>query len=705
MLSKSFGYTPWTTTMYFSPEKSRATLVEVLERRTLFSNITPSVAYPVTPVAASSIPETQTASATIVATQLNSTTYQYAVTLTDSAAAPATTVNQVGTFWFAWVPGADYLDTKPLSVTAPTGWTDQIIHAGPSDGFSIQWVASSNAIQAGKSLGGFSFTSADTPAQVFGASKFYPSANVNTAFVYAGAPETDAGFELSPASSVTPVTPVTPVAKETASATVVASQLGASTYQYSITLKNTGKGRATTTNQISTFWYAWLPHEDFLDTLPLSVIAPAGWTEKITNDGPSDGYAIQFVTTTNPLKAGRSLSGFAFTSTDTPRQVFGKSNFFPATAVNTSEVYSGAPFTDTGFVLDAVGSISNPAGALLAELPVSPLVTATTIPANGDVNPYGVAFVPRGFAKGGALAAGDVLVSNFNDSANLQGTGSTIVSVTPAGAKSVFYQGPAGVGLTTALGVFRSGFVLVGNVPTTDGTSTTISHGSLILLNRFGTQVASFTDPALLDGPWDLAVVDRGATAQVFLSNVLSGTVTRLTLSLSARKQTASIVKQTQIASGYTTAPSEAALVVGPTGLVFDAARNELFVASTADNAIYGITQPLTRKTDAGIGKLIYQDSAHLHGPLALVQAPNGDLITTNGDAINSDATQPSELVEFTPTGQFIAETPVDSSGEGGAFGIAISSISANQLSFAAVDDLTNSLDIWSVKESLLRRR
>ncbi len=35
----------------------------------------------------------------------------------------------------------------------------------------------------------------------------------------------------------------------------------------------------------------------------------------------------------------------------------------------------------------------------------------------------------------------------------------------------------------------------------------------------------------------------------------------------------------------------------------------------------------------------------HLHGPFGLVLAPNGDLITANGDAVNGDPTQPSELV------------------------------------------------------------
>ena len=56
-------------------------------------------------------------------------------------------------------------------------------------------------------------------------------------------------------------------------------------------------------------------------------------------------------------------------------------------------------------------------------------------PGNGDVNPYGVAVVPTSTGK---LVAGDVLVSNFNDGANNQGTGVTIMQISPAGKASVF---------------------------------------------------------------------------------------------------------------------------------------------------------------------------------------------------------------------------------------------------------------------------
>lgn len=492
------------------------------------------------------------------------------------------------------------------------------------------------------------------------------------------------------------------VSTETASATIVASQLSATTYQYSITLKDTAHGKATSADQIETFWFAWLPGQDLLDTSPLTVSSPTGWTDQITNGGSASGYGIQWKTTSAAIKPGKTLTGFTFTSSDTPTQEFGKSNFFPTTLVNTAVVYSGAPFSDAGFTLTAVGSISDPTGALLPVLPVSTLVNATTVPTNGDVNPYGVAFVPAGFPKGGALAAGDVLVSNFNNSTNLQGTGTTIVAVSPTGSTSLFYHGAVGLGLSTALTALKSGFVVVGNVPTTDGTSATISQGSLIVLDKSGNQVASLTDPSLLDGPWDMTAVDSGSTAVLFVSNVLSGDVTRLKLRLSPAKDTVTVISKTQIASGYGHAPNSAALVVGPTGLAYDIKLKELFVASTDDNAIYAVPAPLTRTTDAGTGTLITQGS-NLRGPLGLAVAPNGDLLVSNGDAINSNTAQPSELLEFTFSGEFVTQTPVDASGEGGAFGIAISSASGSTVRFAAVDDLTNSVDVWSIKSSLLR--
>ena len=154
---------------------------------------------------------------------------------------------------------------------------------------------------------------------------------------------------------------------------------------------------------------------------------------------------------------------------------------------------------------------------------------ASTKPANGDLNPYGVAVIPETI---GDLVQGDILVSNFNNSGNSQGTGTTIVQITPGGGVSLFAQialgkkqhCPGGVGLTTALAVLRRGWVIVGSLPTSDGTSATAQAGCLIVLDSRGTPVETFSGPPI-NGPWDMTALDEGSQATLFVTNVLNGAV------------------------------------------------------------------------------------------------------------------------------------------------------------------------------------
>ncbi|HTH60185.1 MAG TPA: hypothetical protein VL689_08510 [Paraburkholderia sp.] len=338
---------------------------------------------------------------------------------------------------------------------------------------------------------------------------------------------------------------------------------------------------------------------------------------------------------------------------------------------------------------------ATPAIADESQLLPPPAVTSSTVPPNGDVNPYGVAFVPRGFPSYGTIAAGDLLVSNFNNAQNLQGTGTTIVKIVPNGKPTVFFRGPKGLGLTTALGVLRAGFVLVGNVPTTDGTFATIKPGALLVLNRTGNVIAQWTTAnAGLDGPWDLTVFDMGETAKIFVSNVLNGTVVRLDVAMD--NNGIHLLHSTRIASGYPFRGDPAALVVGPTGLAYDPQRDVLYVASTVDNAIFAVFGAGHTRNDAGKGAVIYADNAHLHGPLALALGPNGHLFTANGDAINGNPKEPSEITEFTPQGRFVAQLSVDPA-QGGAFGLAFSKVSDETVHFAAVDDNVPNITDWTL--------
>ena len=323
----------------------------------------------------------------------------------------------------------------------------------------------------------------------------------------------------------------------------------------------------------------------------------------------------------------------------------------------------------------------------------APVRAVSTVPANGDVNPYGVAFVPPGFPAGGAINPGDILISNFNNSSNLQGTGTTIVDVPPTAPVFQYFGGTAPLGLSTALNVLRAGFVLVGNFPSPDGTCGSASAGSILVIDKNGNLVSTIINSAI-QGPWDSTLFDQGGKAKFFVANGLSGTVVRFDLAVTSSGVTVNSV--TQIASGYKHNCDAVTFVDAPTGLVYDAQKDLLYVASTADNSVYAIHDAGDRTHDGGIGKLIYTDAKHLHGPLGMAMAPNGDLLTSNNDVINSDPTQPSEIVEITVDGKFVKEISMDPA-QGGSFGLAVETM-GKTAQFGAVDDATNLFLIWTLK-------
>jgi hypothetical protein len=325
--------------------------------------------------------------------------------------------------------------------------------------------------------------------------------------------------------------------------------------------------------------------------------------------------------------------------------------------------------------------------------------TASTVPGNGDVNPYGIAVVP---VTAGILVKGDILVSNFNNSSNLQGTGTTIDEITPSGELKLFATinatslpspCPGGIGLTTALVALQSGYVIVGSLPTTDGTSATAQAGCLIVLNSSGKPVLTLAGNGV-NGPWDMTALDLNYSAVLFVTNVLNGTVAAngsvvshgsverivlLTPSFGAPRELA----HATIASGFEERTDPAALVIGPTGLGL-ASDGSLFVADTLQNRIAVIPNALFRLDDAGAGTTVSQGGA-LNGPLGLAIAPDGHILTVNAGDGN--------MVETTKHGKQVAVKGVDVSQQGGGtlFGLAIA---PNGHGIYFVDDGNNTLNL-----------
>jgi hypothetical protein len=95
----------------------------------------------------------------------------------------------------------------------------------------------------------------------------------------------------------------------------------------------------------------------------------------------------------------------------------------------------------------------------------------------------------------------------------------------------------------------------------------------------------------------------------------------------------------------------------------------------------------------------VYQDKAHLHGPLGLIFAPNGNLLVANADPmVSQDPNEPSEIVEFTRSGRFVRQYSVDPN-LGSAFALGIEDRNGTQV-FAYVDDFLSTCTILNLSSA-----
>ena len=317
----------------------------------------------------------------------------------------------------------------------------------------------------------------------------------------------------------------------------------------------------------------------------------------------------------------------------------------------------------------------------------------STVTDNGDLNPYAVVVAP---VSAGRIQKDDVLVDNFNNISNLQGTGTTIVGYRPSDKSSYLFaklpqkvaQCPGGVGLTTAMTMLKTGWVIVGSTPSRDGTTATKGDGCVLVLDPGGKLVAVWSGPSVND-PWgDMAVVDHGATATLFISMAGFGlpgpdvidratglpakhndaTVLRLEVTIPDGKPPV-LVSETVVGNGFAARPDRDNFLLGPTGLALGT-DNTLFVTDGLDNVITAIPNATTRTDSAGTGRVVTHDGL-LSWPLAMTWTPEGHLLVCNG--------KDGRLVEVDPAqgrqiyAQWINNDQAQSPpGNGDLFGIAM---------------------------------
>jgi hypothetical protein len=363
------------------------------------------------------------------------------------------------------------------------------------------------------------------------------------------------------------------------------------------------------------------------------------------------------------------------------------------------------------YIIDSIGRVTCAAAFVLALVTGHSQVTSaqeprgfletihkhstltSTVPDNGDQNPYAIVVAPVSVGK---IQKDDVLIDNFNNLSNLQGLGTTIVDYNPATHKTSLFasvprnlpQCPGGVGLTTAMTMLKSGWVIVGSTPSNDGTTATKGDGCLLVFDANGKLTMTWSGPDI-NGPWgNMATLDNGTSATLFVSmsgfdvptpkaldpatgftvTVPKATVLRLGLSIPSGKPPV-IVNRTVVASGFGQRAMRDVFLIGPTGLALGP-DNTLYVSDAVENRIVAIPDATTRTTSAGTGREVTKGGL-LHRPLAMMIAPNGHLIVCNA--------QTGQVVEFDPaTGKQLYAQWVDANqaqsppGNGDLFGIAL---------------------------------
>ncbi len=342
-------------------------------------------------------------------------------------------------------------------------------------------------------------------------------------------------------------------------------------------------------------------------------------------------------------------------------------------------------------LLAGAGASAAKADSFLAGLHHHPTL-ASTIPDNGDLNPYAVVVAP---VTSGKVRKGDVLVDNFNNVSNLQGTGGTIVDYDPSSKTTTLFaklpqnlpQCPGGIGLSTAMAMLSSGWIIVGSTPSTDGTTATKGAGCLLVFDSNG-NLATVWSGGQINGPWgNMAVIDKGDRATLFVSMsgfdvpgpdkldpatkapvvVRKATVLRIQLAVPASGPP-KVTGQTVVASGFGQQADKDVFLIGPTGLAL--IGDTLYVSDAIDNRIVAIDNAATRTSSAGAGVKI-TEGGMLQRPLALIATPEGHLLTCNA--------RNGQVVEIDPaSGRQIAAQWIDSNqaqsppGSGDLFGLAM---------------------------------
>jgi hypothetical protein len=294
--------------------------------------------------------------------------------------------------------------------------------------------------------------------------------------------------------------------------------------------------------------------------------------------------------------------------------------------------------------------------------------------ADTGFNPYGLAIAP---VSSGPIAAGDLIVCNFNDGAtNTQGEGTTIVGLHPA---------PGSTPYLIANSASLKGCSELSLLPDDSIVATAFSANTVPLVTPAGTISNPFSGDSF-QGAWGETLVPAAGSqpAALYVSNVFNGSIDRISLSGDAQSAFA------EIASGFCGSGSPGT-IYAPSGLTYDPAVDTLYVVDTSSNSVVALagvsaipaggitvsggcsaappTPAPTFSGPAAASARVIASGGQLNAPISAALLPDGDLVVGNGDLNNPPI--PNLLFEISPALGIVGQpVQLDSGNPGALFGI-----------------------------------
>lgn len=307
-------------------------------------------------------------------------------------------------------------------------------------------------------------------------------------------------------------------------------------------------------------------------------------------------------------------------------------------------------------------------------------IGSTVDPTNGDQNPYGLAIAP---VTMGLLTAGDLVICNFNDSANVQGNGTTIEILHPAPGSTPtrMVQDPNLKGCAAVA-------VATDDAPWAAAYSSNLAP----FYTASGTLVSTLAAGPWA-GPWGeiFAPAVGGAAASYVTSNATNGSIVKVNVAGTTF---------TTIATGFTlNSGAVPGNILGPAGLTYDASNDTLFVVDSNTNRVVAFAGYSTLGANAIVVEAdgsfsgpsaasasVLFSGAPLNAPISAAQLFNGDLVVGNtGDNL---------LVEISPDGKVVATQNLDTGATGALFGIVATGTDAASTKIYFNDDNDNTVKL-----------